>query len=95
MISSLPSNFHTQRSCPVSLNLYPASVYMEFIWRKVHGDVSSQVNLGAPGPQSLLHSYLQGYCSGQFCAIQTLKAIRLERKRVLSHQLFQVGRASG
>lgn len=71
------------------LNLYTASVYMEFTRRKVHGAVASQVSSGDPGPQSLLDSHLQGHCSGQICAIQTLKDIRQERKESFLTNYFR------
>lgn len=43
-ISSLLTNFNSQRRYPVCQNLCPSGVYMEMTWRKVYRDVAFQVS---------------------------------------------------
>lgn len=90
-LTSLPSNFHTQRTLPASQYLCPAGGWLH----RDHLEKSTWAcSLGAPGPQTyknLLHSHRQEQHSRPICAAQTPRDIT--RERALPHQLFQVGGA--
>lgn len=53
MITSLLTNFYSQRRYPVCQNLCPSGIYMEMTWRKIHRDVAFQVSSNVRGPQNL------------------------------------------